>query len=112
MRMKIRGININIERHDVERIAEKGVKANGKTRYVVIVRGKAVPAKRLFYELLKSKDIPLTLQDITTKDAVYAFRRLGYEVIDRGEAGSILELAGSLSMGGNAVEDERRLYSP
>jgi hypothetical protein len=111
MRMRIRGIEVNVERQDVERIAREALKANGKTRYVVIVKGRAFPAKRLFHELLKSKGLSLTLQDITTKDAVYAFRRLGFEVVDKGEAGSLLELAGSLSIGGNAVEDERRLYS-
>lgn len=113
MRITIRGIEVSLDRGDVERVAKRGilVRADGKTRYDVIVRGRAFPAKRLFHELLKDKGITLTLQDITTKDAVYALRRLGFEVIERGQGGNILELAGSLSIGGNAVEDKRRLYS-
>jgi len=113
MRMKIRGIEVSLDREDVERLAKRGilVKADGKTRYEVIVKGRAFPAKRFFHELLKDKGVNLPLQSITTMDAVYALRRLGFEVIERGQGRNILELAGSLSIGGNAVEDKRRLYS-
>lgn len=47
---------------------------------------------------------------ISTKDAVHVFRELGFEIVDmREEKGkSLLELAGTVSLGGNAVEDERK----
>ncbi len=110
MKMKVRGHTLKIEKKEVEEVAKRIYKSDGKTRYMVVINNRQIPAKRLFYELVKIKGIPLTLQDITTKDAVYAFRRMGFEVIDRGEKGTLLELAGSLAMGGNAVEDERELY--
>lgn len=111
MLMKVRGFQVDLTKEEVERLAKKDMVGGKKTRYMVVVGEKTVPAKRLFYALLRSKGLPLTLQDITTKDAVYAFRRLGFTVIDKGNANDILSLAGSLSLGGNALEDERRLYS-
>lgn len=114
MKTVLRGTELDVRKEEVEEVARSGkVKGEGKTRYMVVVEGSRVPAKRLLYEVLKRKGVNLTLQDFSTKDAVHVLRKLGFEVVDREEEKkkSLLELAGAIAIGGNAVEDERKLYS-
>ncbi len=110
----LRGVELEVTKEEVEKVAKDShIKAEGKTRYMVVVGGMRIPAKRLLFEILKRKGIDLTLQDFTTKDAVYLFRRLGFEVVDKEEEEkkSLLDFAGAIALGGNAVEDKRKIYS-
>ena len=72
-----------------------------------------IPPKRLLFEILKRKGIGLSFQNFTVKDTVYLFRRLGFEIVDKEEEEkkSLLDFAGAIALGGNAVEDERKMYS-
>jgi len=115
MKVILRKNEVELTREEVRKVAgESKIVGEGKTRYMVVVNGIRIPAKRLLFTILKSKGYPLTLQDISTKDAVHVFRKLGFEIVDMKEERkkSLLELAGVISLGGNAVEDERKLYSP
>ena len=114
MRTVLRGIELDVKKEEVEKVAKSGkVKGEGKTRYMVVIEGFRVPAKRLLYEVLKEKGVNLTLQDLSTKDAVHILRKLGFEIVDKKEEKkkSLLDLAGVIAIGGNAVEDEKSLYS-
>ena len=114
MKTVLKGVELEVKKEEVEEVAKSGqVKGKGKTRYMVIVEGSRLPAKRLISEVLKKKGINLTLQDFSTKDAVHILRKLGFEIVDMEEEKrkSLLDLAGMIAIGGNAVEDKRNLYS-
>lgn len=82
MEFTIRGTKLEITQDDVMRVAKQvNIVADSKTRYMVIVDGKRYPAKGLFHATLKSKGYDLTLQDITTGDAVHVLRKLGFEIV-------------------------------
>jgi len=90
---------------------EKGIQAGNKGReeaYFVEFKGQLVPLKRFFYVLLKKCGYNYTLLDFTTQDALRVIRKLGVPL--KCKKKSIWDLAGSLSIGGNALEDKRKIY--
>ena len=108
--MKLRGRTFELSRQEVER-SLKGLKSelNNQASYYVLVGKKELPVKKALEIVLKNKGLDLSLLDFTTQDAVRIFKKLGFDVIRRGK-GNILSLAGAIKGGGNAVEDEERLY--
>ena len=119
----LRGKEIELKYEDFKRVSEKKIKSDRKTKYYAIVEGKKFPVKRLLYEVLKAKGYDFTLQDFTTEDAVRILKRLGIEIREieeldkqvskekRGNKEKILKYVGVIEIGGNAVEDEQKLYS-
>lgn len=108
----LRGKVAHLSKTDVERVAKRRIVGRGKT-YCALINGKKIPVKNLLYEVLKEKGYDVTLLDFTTQDAVRILRKLGIEMVEEKQAGtakSLLKFAGSVSMGGDAVEDEGRLY--
>ena len=108
----LRGKEAYLSKKDVERVAKKRIPGRGKT-YYALIDGKRIPVKNLLYEVFKEKGYDVTLLDFTTQDAVRILRKLDVEIVEEREIGtakSLLKLAGSLAMGGDAVEDEQRLY--
>ena len=106
----LRKKDFEIERKEIEKSLE-GVRVEGdpQTCYYVVVNGRELPVKKALWKVLKEKGVDLTLLDFTTQDAVRIFKRLGFDVVKRGK-GSLLEFAGAIKAGGNAVEDKKRLY--
>jgi len=120
----LKGKRVELSYEDLRKILEKEIIGDRKTKYYAVIEGKRVPVKRFLYEVLKSKGYEFTLQDFTTKDAVRILKHFGVRVEEAGEKEKektheerskkteILKFAGVLSIGGNAVEDEEKLYSP
>ena len=119
----LRGKEIELKYEDFKGVSEKKIKSDRKTKYYAIVEGKKFPVKRLLYEVLKAKGYDFTLQDFTTEDAIRILKRLGIEIREieeldkqvskekRGNKEKILKYVGVIEIGGNAVEDEQKLYS-
>ena len=108
----LRGKEVYLSKKDVERAAQNGITGKG-TAYFALIAGKRIPVKNLLQEALKDKGFYFSLLEFTTQDAVRILGKLGVEMIeDRrvGTAKTLLKFAGVVSMGGNAVEDERGLY--
>ena len=108
----LRGKEAYLSKKDIEKVAKKRIPGRGKT-YYALVNGKRIPVKNLLYEVFKEKGYGVTLLDFTTQDAVRILRKLDVEILEEREIGtakSLLKLAGTLAMGGDAVEDEQRLY--
>ncbi len=108
----LRGKEAHLSKKDVEKVAQKRIDGRGRA-YCALINGKRIPVKNLLYEVLREKGYDVTLLDFTTQDAVRILRKLGVEIVEEkkiGTAKSLLKFAGALSMGGDAVEDERRLY--
>ena len=87
----------------------------GKTpNYFVVVDGEKIPIKQALKTIIDKKGLDLTILDVTTKDAVGLFRRLGFPiVVERGNKGSkaaIMEHIGVFNFPGSSVDDKRRLY--
>ena len=63
---------------------------------------------------MDKKRLGLTFLEVTTKDAVNIFRRLGFPImVERGTKGSkinIMKYVGILNCSGNSVEDKKVLY--
>lgn len=82
--------------------------------YFIIVGDKKLPVKQALKVVLDAKGLDLTILDVTTKDAVNIFRRLGFPiVVERGSKGSkaaIMKHVGTLNFPGSSVDDKRRLY--
>lgn len=101
---------------------------NGKrVKYYVIFQGKRLPARCFVYKVLELKgyDSILDLRKITSQDAIRILTHFGIKVkVDenknkksirnkhKGSKKKILNFAGVLSIGGNALEDEEKLYAP
>lgn len=119
----LRGKEIELGYEDIKRVSKRRIRGDRKTKYYAIVEGKKYPVKRLLYEVLKEKGYDFTLQDFTTEDAIRILKRLGVEIKEaknleeqvsekeKGNKAKILRYAGVFEMGGNAVEDEQKLYS-
>jgi hypothetical protein len=108
----LRGKEVYLSKKDVERVAQNGIKGRG-TGYFALIGGKRIPVKNLLQESLKYKGLYFSLLEFTTQDAVRILGKLGVEIIEDkrvGTAKTLLKFAGVVSMGGNAVEDERSLY--
>ena len=108
----LRGKEVYLSKNDVERAAQNGITGRGAA-YFALIGGKRIPVKNLLQEALKNKGFYFSLLEFTTQDAVRILRKLDVEILeDRnvGTAKSLLKFAGVVSMGGNAVEDEGRLY--
>jgi len=112
----LRGKEVNISVSDVEKVAkERNIKEDKKTTYFALIKGKKVPVKRLLYEVLKEKGYDFTLQHFTTEDAVRILTKLGIKVKsfkDIGRKENLLKHAGKIEIGGNALEDEGKIYTP
>ncbi|MEJ5338159.1 MAG: hypothetical protein WHS43_00700 [Aquificaceae bacterium] len=106
---RIRGKTVEISYEDIIRSAQKEYEIYKGTDYFALVEGRLVPAKRLVEDVLTSKGTGLTLQDITTKYAVDILRKFDIPVMRKSDV--LRMLAGSLSIGGDAVEEEKKLYS-
>ena len=82
--------------------------------YFVLVGDEKLPVKQALKLIMDKKRLGLTILDVTTKDAVNIFRRLGFPiVVERGTKGSkinIMKYVGTLSYSGNSVEDKKALY--
>jgi hypothetical protein len=108
----LRGKEAYLSKKDIEKVAKKRIPGRGKT-YYALIDGKRIPVKNLLYEVFKEKGYDVTLLDFTTQDALRILRKLDVEIVeerDIGTAKSLLTLAGALALGGDAVEDEQRLY--
>jgi hypothetical protein len=111
-RFVLRGKEAYLAKKDVEKAARKRIDGRGRT-YYALINEKMIPVKNLLYEVLKERGYDVTFLDFTTQDAVRILRKLGVEIVEErntGTAKSLLKFAGAVSMGGDAVEDERRLY--
>jgi len=118
--VKLRGRTFDIspaETHQV--LMEAGHKQyqfnRGKApEYFVLVGDEKLPVKQALKLIMDKKRLGLTILDVTTKDAVNIFRRLGFPiVVERGTKGSktnIMKYVGTLSYSGNSVEDKKALY--
>ena len=110
MEVVLRKKGFELEKEEVEKLLKDvHVEDDPQATYYVVIGGKELPAKKALGKVLEAKGTGLTLLDFTTQDAVRIFRRLGFEIVRRGKK-SILEFAGAIKAGGNAVEDKRRLY--
>ncbi|MGH7902161.1 MAG: hypothetical protein ACRENZ_10530 [Thermodesulfobacteriota bacterium] len=108
----LRGKEIHLSKKDLERVAQKGIMGRGRA-YFALIGGKRIPVKDLIHEALREKGSDVTLLDFTTQDAVRILRKLDVEIIEDRNVGTakvLLKFAGVVSMGGDAVEDEGRLY--
>jgi len=120
MPVLLRGKILNISRKDFEEFLNCPLKGDRKTKYYAIVSGRRFPAKRLLYEVLKKKGYTFTLQEFTTEDAVRILKSIGIEVREfpkekdlkpMKNKDELLKFAGILQIGGNAIEEEQKLYS-
>ncbi len=115
--VRIKGRKIQISYEGILKASRQDYSTYKGTDYFAKVEGKEVPAKRLIEQVLKEKGTGLTLQDITTKYAVDILRKLDIPVYRKSEhlhssrMERLKKLAGSISIGGNAVEEEKKLYS-
>ena len=108
----LRGKEVYLSKKDIERAAQNGITGRG-TAYFALIGGKRIPVKNLLQEALKDKGFYFSLLEFTTQDAVRILGKLGVEIVEYrmvGTAKSLLKFAGVVSIGGDAVEDERRLY--
>jgi hypothetical protein len=108
----LRGKEAYLSKIDIEKVAKKRIPGRGKT-YYALIGGKRIPVKNLLYEVLKEKGYAVILLDFTTQDAVRILRKLDVEIVEETEIGTakgLLKLAGTLAIGGDAVEDEKRMY--
>jgi len=82
--------------------------------YFVIVGDEKLPIKQALKIIMDKKRLGLTILDVTTKDAVNIFRRLGFPImVERGTKGSkvnIMKYVGSLNYPGNSLEDKKAIY--
>ena len=82
--------------------------------YFVLVGDQKLPVKQALKLIMDKKRLGLTILDVTTKDAINIFRRLGFSIIvERGSKGSkidIMKYVGTLNYCGNSVEDKKALY--
>ena len=111
-RFILRGKEAYLSKKDIEKVVKKRIRGRGKT-YYALIDGRRIPVKNLLYEVFKQKGYDVTLLDFTTQDAVRILRKPDVEIVEEREIGtakSLLKLAGSLTMGDDAVEDEQRLY--
>lgn len=69
-----------------------------------------MPVKRLIGEVLRSKGYYLPLRDITNNYAIEILKSFRIPVYKKSEL--LKRLAGLVSIGGNSVEEEEKLYSP
>ncbi len=110
MQVVLRRKGFEVEKKEVEELLKNfSIEDDPQATYYVVIGGRELPAKKALGKVLEAKGTGLTLLDFTTQDAVRIFRRLGFEIVKRGKE-SILELAGVIKAGGNAVEDKRKLY--
>ncbi len=111
----LRGRKIKLNFEDFKKTkASVHVISDKKTKYVALLNGKRIPVKRALYEVLKAKGYDLTLQDFTTEDAVRILRKFNIPILTLENLGNkdfLLSFAGRLSIGGNALEDEKGLYT-
>ncbi|MGH7800519.1 MAG: hypothetical protein ACREOW_07805 [Thermodesulfobacteriota bacterium] len=108
----LRGKEVYLSKNDVERAAENGITGRG-TAYFALIGGKRIPVKNLLQEALKNKGFYFSLLEFTTQDAVRILGKLDVEIIEDRNVGTakvLLRFAGVVAMGGDAVEDEGRLY--
>lgn len=105
----IRGKTVEISYDDIVNASREQYTSYRGTDYYAVVEGRVLPAKRLLEEVLRAKGTGLTLQDITTKHAVDIFRDFDIPVFRKMDL--LKFLAGAISIGGDAVEEEKRLYS-
>lgn len=111
-RFILRGKETYISKKEIEKAAMRNIAGRGKS-YYALVGGRKIPVKNLIYEVLQQKGYDITLLDFTTQDAVRILRKLGVEIIEKvkmGTANNLLKFAGTISLGGDAVKDERDLY--
>lgn len=84
------------------------------SEYFVIVGDRKLPVKQALKVVIDAKGLGLTILDVTTKDAVNLFRRLGFPiVVERGNKGSkaaIMKHVGVFDFPGSSVDDKRGLY--
>lgn len=115
--VRIKGRKIQISYEDILKASRQDYSTYKGTDYFAKIEGREVPVKRLIEQVLKEKGTGLTLQDITTKYAVDILRKFDIPVYRKSENlyGDRMErlkkLAGSISIGGDAVEEEKKLYS-
>lgn len=102
------------EFHEAARVLGR-VPYNPRVKYYTRIEGMTLPVKDLVFAVLRKKGTGITRQDFTTEDAVRILRKLGFAVYEENQHASGRELvarfAGILSIGGNALEDEQRLYT-
>ena len=111
-RFILRGKETYISKKEIEHAAMRNIAGRGKS-YYALVGARKIPVKNLIYEVLQQKGYNITLLDFTTQDAVRILRKLGVEIIEKvkmGTASNLLKFAGTISLGGDAVKDERDLY--
>jgi len=111
-RFILRGKETYISKKEIEHAAMRNIAGRGKS-YYALVGARKIPVKNLIYEVLQQKGYNITLLDFTTQDAVRILRKLGVEIIEKvkmGTASNLLKFAGTISLGGDAVKDERELY--
>ncbi|TDJ07610.1 MAG: hypothetical protein E2O67_02345 [Deltaproteobacteria bacterium] len=108
----LRGRETHISKKEIEHAAMRNIAGRGKSYYALVGERK-IPVKNLIYEVLQEKGYDFTLLDFTTQDAVRILRKLGVEIVEKvkmGTANNLLKFAGTISLGGDAVKDERDLY--
>jgi len=88
------------------------VKIRKGKKYFAVINSKKIPVKDVLYQVLRKKGYNFSLLDFTTADAIRILKKLGIEVIYEEEMKGewLLKYAGVLSLGGNALEDEKELY--
>ncbi len=118
--VKLRGRTFDISPAETHQILsganrEQCQSNRGKApEYFVLVGDEKLPIKQALKLIMDKKRLGLTILDVTTKDAVNIFRRLGFSiVVERGTKGSkinIMKYVGTLNYSGNSVEDKKALY--
>ncbi|HDD44134.1 MAG TPA: hypothetical protein ENG63_04650 [Candidatus Desulfofervidus auxilii] len=114
MEFVLRKQKIKLTKKDLINIfKEKQIKAGRGKKYFVIINSKKIPVKDALYHVLRKKQYDFSLLDFTTADAIRIFKKLGLKVIHEQEMKGerLLKYAGILSIGGNALEDEKKLYT-
>ncbi|MEM3449093.1 MAG: hypothetical protein QXP38_09505 [Nitrososphaerota archaeon] len=107
----LRHTRVELTEEDIGKAAPKA-ESRGKT-YFALKDGKKIPVKSLLYQALKEKGYDLTLLDFTTADAIRILKRLSIDVrheIELGKGEPLLKFAGATELGGNAIEDDERIF--
>jgi len=113
----LRGKRVHLTSEDFRRVAEsvKNVHRCPRVKYYVEIEDQCLPVKDLVLAVLQVKEPNITRQDFTTEDAVRILKKFGFVVKEKRGSVPVEEIlrnfAGVLSIGGNALEDEAKLYT-
>lgn len=106
---KVKNLPVRISVKDILIAAKKDYQIYPGTEYFAEVEDRYIPAKKLVEEILSCKSPVYRPHHINTFHALKILRKMGIPVLRKKDI--LRKLAGSVSIGGDAVEEEKKLYS-